>query len=932
MSFLAGEIFAELTLDRTPFQVGLRQAIKETEDFEGRRFSATLDAEDRPAKRKLGGLYADMRKVARQRATPKVDVDVTGAAALMKIREQVAALPDRKNIEVHVDTERAGSAVGRLGSAFGGLGGAIVPVLASLVAVAPAAIGAGAAVGGIGVAALGVLAPLGLLALGMKQAFKAGGPEIKAFKAAIAGLKKDFAAAVGPGAREAFKGLTSMFKDLRTVLPGLRGDFTGLGKAVGTMFKDFGAQFSSPRFREFFSMLTQSATKAVPLLGRSLRNLLDIFRDIATAAMPLLLKGLKMLADWLGKVAGKTKDHDKLRAMFERGAKSLGQFWRIAKNVGSILASIFGMSGKGGSDFLSLIEHLTKGAAQLVKWLSKLPGGDTIAAIGLGFLIWHKPIGGALKLLKGLYGLMGKIIKRAAQKVLFRVGASAAGEGVAGAAGGAAGQKAAMKGGTAAAETAGGAAGGGFLAKFLGKLKGIGPRLMGLIRGIKLAPAFGALLKGVRVAGPVAAIGASIASTLINVLKGKGLGGKLKALLGEVFKTAGMAVPRLVVWITNKIGSLFGINMPKAMKKAATLVVDAIRKVFGKAKDAGVGLVKAVAGGVASAAKFVVKHAADLAKKAWEAIKKAAGKFADAGKAVIHAVAKGVKGAAKAVWDAVKAVAKKAWEIVKSSAKNFVAGGKLLMTKLWEGIKSIAGKVASVAKDVAKGGWKAIKEIGQAFFDAGKAIIGKLIDGIKSAAGAVKDAVKGVISGARDMLPFSEPKNRSSPLYGLAKAGEATIANFGKGIAVGKNPLQARMVATLRGAATAARDAARVKLALMDRQDSFNAAPAPTRAQREGDVVGRINAARNEVDERGWLVNRPPPGVARVPFADEREAMAERDQLHRAFEREDLEAAANVNIKALIPSDPWTLKQVQRGVARGVKHGRPRKHRTRRKA
>lgn len=69
-----------------------------------------------------------------------------------------------------------------------------------------------------------------------------------------------------------------------------------------------------------------------------------------------------------------------------------------------------------------------------------------------------------------------------------------------------------------------------------------------------------------------------------------------------------------------------------------------------------------------------------------------------------------------------------------------------------------------------------------------------------------------------------------------------------------------------------------------------------------------------------------------MPFADERDAIDERNQLHRAFEREDLEAAANVNIKALIPSDPWTLKQVQRGVARGVKHGRRRKHKTRRKA
>lgn len=988
-AFNAGDIVAELKLDRDPFQAGLRAARREGEDFERRHYRATLDAEDRPAQRKLGGLYADMRRIARERAVPRVDVDVSGVAALTGVRRQIAMLPERHTTVVDIDTRWG---MGAVSSLLGKIGSFKVTAVASLVALVPAAVGAATAVGGIGVAALGVLAPLGVLGVAMAAAFKRGGPEIKAFKQELRGLKMAFADVTGPGAMEGFRGLTDMFKSLQTAISGLRPSFTVLGKAAGDAFRSMGRQLASDRFRVFYAQMTGAATKAVPLLTRSLKALLDIFRNLATAGAPLFLKALRGLAGALRDIATRTSDIDKMRASMQSGAGVMGKLWEIAKNLAGVFKALFDAASTGSNSFLDAMERATAGLSKflaskdgqdilkktlasvalfveeiarslpalirafgklldivrpiyrvmvdLFELLGKLPGGSAISAIGLGFLAWKGPIGTAKLLLDGLVGTLGKLIQKAGRKIMVRMGVSTAGtavaEGVAGAAGGAAGQRAATRGAGAAAATAGGAAGGSFLARFMGRLRGLPGQIANLFRrlGPRVLPALagvGTALVGVfskalpKIGSALGRLGPMLARLLPRVLAG----------VAATVATGGVA---LAVAIVAAIAATIWSLLPKkakdaiwgAIKGAGKWVWGAIKTGAGAIKDAGTFIAKGVAQGVKAAAKLVWNAAKNLGERAWKLIKGMAGKYLAAGKAVIGAVAKGVKGAAKTVIGAAKDLATRAWKAIRGMAGKFTAAGKAVIGAVVKGVKAVASKVVGAAKSLTSNAWKAIKGFAGSFFDAGKAIIAKLIDGIRSMAGAAKDAVASVVGGARDLLPFSEPRDRSSPLYGLGRSGEMIIDNLARGVAKGRGSLRRQMLAAAEAAYAPIRSAARAQLAQMDALDRARAPKPLSRAQQEGEIIGRINQARDAVDERGVRMDARPPGVARVASQEERELEAELAELRRGFYREDLERAATVNVRTMIPSDPRTMREVQRGLGRSFRQGRRRRPRARR--
>ena len=441
----------------------------------------------------------------------------------------------------------------------------------------------------------------------------------------------------------------------------------------------------------------------------------------------------------------------------------------------------------------------------------------------------------------------------------------------------------------AAARTSGAKASAGFLAGFAASLRSGWGKVTSTLRGNlgRLAPLFrripGLAVIGTVFAGAFAKLGPKMSGGLGKAFAA--LGRMLPALL----KTVGRILVRGVFGWPALIATVLWMMLPqkvksaitRALKDAGKWVLGALRATTGAVRDAGVWIAKTIAKGVTGAAKAVWGAVKSVGEKAWKALKDLASKFLGAGKAVIQAVAKGVTGAAKAVWDAIKKAASKALDALKGLVKGFAA--------------------------------------------AGKAIVMAIVNGVKSAAGAVVDAVKGVISGARDLLPFSEPRNRSSPLHGLGRSGEAVMGNLSSGVAKGAKGLKAQVTKALEAAYAPIRAAAQQKLAAMTAEDERNAPAPATRQQRETEIYGRISAARYATDDRGQLLNQPPPGVARIASRDEREAMAELADLRREFEREDLETAANINIKAMVPSDPKVLRQIQRSMGRSVKQARRRK-------
>lgn len=81
------------------------------------------------------------------------------------------------------------------------------------------------------------------------------------------------------------------------------------------------------------------------------------------------------------------------------------------------------------------------------------------------------------------------------------------------------------------------------------------------------------------------------------------------------------------------------------------------------------------------------------------------------------------------------------------------------------------------------------------FKNAGANIIGNIAKGITGAIGKVTDAVGGVMKKARDLLPFSPPKDKSSPLVDIHKNG--ITEQIAKGIYNGENEIDKAMNSVL---------------------------------------------------------------------------------------------------------------------------------------
>ena len=114
----------------------------------------------------------------------------------------------------------------------------------------------------------------------------------------------------------------------------------------------------------------------------------------------------------------------------------------------------------------------------------------------------------------------------------------------------------------------------------------------------------------------------------------------------------------------------------------------------------------------------------------------------------------------------------------------------------------VRGAMSRVVSAVTNGMMNALKGVTGmfgSFKDAGRNIIGNIADGIKGAVSMVTDAVGGVMKKARDLLPFSPPKDKSSPLADIHKNGIGT--QIAAGIENGEREVNRAMHNLLDGGA-----------------------------------------------------------------------------------------------------------------------------------
>ena len=167
-------------------------------------------------------------------------------------------------------------------------------------------------------------------------------------------------------------------------------------------------------------------------------------------------------------------------------------------------------------------------------------------------------------------------------------------------------------------------------------------------------------------------------------------------------------------------------------------------------------------------------------------------------------------GAVKVFAGMMKSLFSSAWAVVRnifSSSLSWIGGNvssglgavKGIFTTILNALKGIVtGAFSGVRAAFSSGMSNALSTVTNffgSFKNAGANIVGNIAKGITSAIGKVTGAVKGVLKAARNLLPFSPPKDKSSPMVGLEKNG--IVGNIAQGIYNNEGEIQRAMNSAL---------------------------------------------------------------------------------------------------------------------------------------
>lgn len=158
-----------------------------------------------------------------------------------------------------------------------------------------------------------------------------------------------------------------------------------------------------------------------------------------------------------------------------------------------------------------------------------------------------------------------------------------------------------------------------------------------------------------------------------------------------------------------------------------------------------------------------------------------------------------VKEIANGVWENIKTIVDTAINLVKSTVGRVLGQIKDKFAEIWTAIKeTVQQKFNDVVNAVKRGmqnAYDAVTNFFGRFREAGGKIISNIADGIKGAIGKVTGAIGSVLQAARDLLPFSPPKDKSSPMVDIHKNG--ITGQIAKGILSGKRDIDQAMRSVL---------------------------------------------------------------------------------------------------------------------------------------
>lgn len=133
----------------------------------------------------------------------------------------------------------------------------------------------------------------------------------------------------------------------------------------------------------------------------------------------------------------------------------------------------------------------------------------------------------------------------------------------------------------------------------------------------------------------------------------------------------------------------------------------------------------------------------------------------------------------------------KNWDTIKAKAQDLGNRIKTIFNSLKTSVSNAINNIKTAVSNGLNKAYNTVTGFLGKFKTAGSNIVGNIAKGITGAIGKVTGAVKGVLKSARNLLPFSPPKDKSSPMVGLEKNG--IVDNIAQGIMNNEGEIQRAM-------------------------------------------------------------------------------------------------------------------------------------------
>lgn len=276
-------------------------------------------------------------------------------------------------------------------------------------------------------------------------------------------------------------------------------------------------------------------------------------------------------------------------------------------------------------------------------------------------------------------------------------------------------------------------------------------------------------------------------------------------VIGTIVSTGFNAIKTVISTIMNAISTVIS-TIWNAIGNVVTTVVNAIQSVV----ISGFNAVRSVVTSVMNAVKSVVTRVWNAIKSVTTSvingIKSVVQSGFNAMKSVITSVMNAIRSVVSSVWNAVRTIfttvlsgiisfVTSSFNRIRSTITNVMNAVRNIISNILNAIRNTFQRILSTLANIVRSSFNrvksavtngmnsalnAVKSFFGRFRQAGANIITNIANGIKSAAGKVVGAAKNVMQSVRNILPFSPPKDKSSPLVDIHKNG--IIEQIAKGI------------------------------------------------------------------------------------------------------------------------------------------------------